>query len=148
MGKAESVINLLNYGTSTIIPQVDSKVMKPIFEESLKKMSFYSPTDILKLWKTEIKTLHFEYFSGDRGWPQFDGTLYALSKSIPPYISIKSIELDDDNEIIGAISEIVKLANLDYVDTFSSSGFSVEITELLKDIKRRRADLKYKSSTI
>lgn len=63
MGIIKQLQKLVKYHSSNIRPQVDPDHMRPIFENVLKQMSFYSPEDSLNLWKDKENDLFFMYES-------------------------------------------------------------------------------------
>ncbi len=138
--------NLLRYGSKTLQPQIDPLVMRPIFEESFRQLTFYSPNDQLELRKTEKEDLQFDYSSHTKKFVQAGGTIYAQTprKRFGPvdvisFINIDTFFSDSQGELFDAFSRIVKNANIERVVVCPRAiVWSSEDAEKLREMSGQR----------
>ena len=158
MGIIAPIKNLIKYGTTDLMPQVDPEVMEPIFKENFKKLSFYSPKYSLHLRKNQIEDMRFTYTSRDRN-PSIDhsfviaGTIYAQKpRTLFSEVDVVSFMKVDDfygeekyfKELADAIEGIAQKAGIEKVVAFTGwPNFKLEQTKRLLDIKGSRDSWNY-----
>lgn len=146
MGIIKTVRNLIAYGTPSLRPQVDPDVMRPLFENSVKGLSFYSPKDHLALWKTRRNDLRFQYSTGT--WEQLPVWVYGVVHAQEPregfgevdvvsFMSVEMLKPDEQGEIFDAIKNIVNGAGIEKV-VAASLGVDAKHAERLSEISGQR----------
>jgi hypothetical protein len=125
--------NLMRYGTSKLMPQVDVEFMRPIFENGFKQLSFYSPEDHLALWKEGRTDLVFQYSSKYQEFTWVHGRVYAQEPresfgdvDVVSFMRIEMLNPDKKGELFGAIRNIVERASIEKVIANSSLGIHEE----------------------
>jgi hypothetical protein len=140
--------NFAKYGSFSLLPQVDAEHMRPIFEESVSSLSFYSPEDNLDLFKTQRNNLRFHYSSSEREFTWFGGVIYAQEprEDFSPvdnvsYMRISEFNLSNADAILGrpefyrVIKEIVEAGGIEEVVSRGCSNVSLADAQYLDEIK-------------
>jgi len=152
MGVIKPVMNLVRYGSLKILPQVDPDVMRPIFEEGIKKLSFYSPRDHLDLWKTRKEDLRFHYSSEQQKFVWFNGIIYAQEPrnsfgevDVVSFMNLDMINPDKQMEVCDAIKSIAKSGGIEKIVACPGFGNDIESARRLADYQGNRlfAQLRY-----
>ena len=145
MGAKDSAKNFLKYGSFSIMPQVDPDLMRPLFEKSLRQLSFYSPKDSLVLRKTKKSDLRFKYSSEKQRFIWAGGAIYAQEPrksfgdvDVVSFMGIESLNPDEQGEIFEALRKIAEGAGIEKVIACSSFGVGLENAARLKSIRGQR----------
>lgn len=146
------VRNLLKYGSLSLMPQVNPDLMRPIFEDGLKQLSFYSPEDHLALWKTKKEDLRFQYSSEEQPFTRVSGAVYAQEPrkyfkdvDVVSFMSVDMLNPDKQGELFDALKSIVEGAGIEKIIAYSGLCVESEDAKRLYEIRSHRNfdNLKY-----
>lgn len=115
--------NLLRYGTTELMLQVDPSYMKPIVQEELAAMSSYSPKDSLLIEKPSKSVLKIDYSAEPTFSPKLSAVIYAQGQREgfdgADALSIMRVTWlwpeGNTGEVVEAVSRIVMRAGIERV---------------------------------
>ena len=140
--------NLIRYGTTNLLYQIDPDKMRPIFEKHLRELSFYSPEDHLEVTKRTRRSLSFNYVSKPRDFVWFSGRIHAQAPresfgdvDVASYMHLRLLAMetlnpDEQEELFDAISGIVKSAEIEKV--IPGSSLDTEEKQRIRSFKVHR----------